>query len=113
MADEKVKDYGAIATKMVEVWASTIDALLQQWLEQGKSEDRLGLTLTSFQLSQVGLMLMNYFRRVGEEFVHGETEMKAGRQAVEQIEGMVRKAMDAAGIGAPGRASVETDPSMN
>jgi hypothetical protein len=101
------------ATKMVEVWASTMDALLQQWLEQGKAEDRLGMALTSYKLAQLGLMVMRYFQQVGSEFIEGPTEAKAARQAVEQLDEMVRRAMKAAGIGAGEQASQESDPSLN
>ena len=115
MATEEVEKqkYAKTASSMIEVWASTIDALFQQWLEQGNNEDRLGMTLTSFRLAQVSMMMMEYFRRVGQDFVEGDTEVKACRQAVEHTDTMVRRAMAAAGVGSPESVSVETDQSFN
>ena len=115
MADEEVKDdHAKTAERMIEVWASTVDALLQQWLEQGRVNDRLGVAITSFRLSQLGLMLMNYFKMVGQEFISGPTEVRAAEQAVEHMDTTVRRAMAAAGIGKSFRQDQKTtDPSMN
>lgn len=118
MANEKVEtNTERLGRRMVEVWASTVDALLQQWLEQGKAGDRLGMALTSAKLAQVGNMMTRYFKGVCEDFCEGETEVKAARQAVEQVDAMVRRAMASAGIGqAPdtGLALVpKADPSLN
>ena len=113
MASKEVDRTTQVATKMVEVWASTVDALLQKWLEKGKANDRLGLALTSYQLAQVALMMMRYFQEVGEQFIDGQTEAKAAAQAVDQADTMIRRAMKAAGIGSSEQASVETDPSLN
>lgn len=113
MAGEK--DTVGKATDMVQVWASTADALLQDWLEKGKANDRLGTALASVRIAQLGLMLTNYFKEVGEEFLRGDTEVKAAQQAVAQLDTTVRRAMNAVGIGSRAAqvAAAETDPSMN
>jgi hypothetical protein len=111
MANEKVETSNErIGRRMVEVWASTVDALLQQWLEQGKREDRLGMAITSAKLAQVGFMMTRFFKQVCEEFCDGDTEVKAARQAIEQVDAMIRRAMAAAGVGEP-RPSVQKETS--
>ena len=112
MAGEKV-DHTKVAERMICVWASTIDSLMQQWLEQGKRDDRLGMTITSFKIAQVSMMMQRYFQNVGQEFVEGPTEVKACIQAVEQADTMVRKAMAAAGVGPTVPVTMENDPSVN
>lgn len=106
----------AKAKRMVEVWASTTDALLQEWLEKGEANDRLGAAIASVRLAQLSLMMMNYFKEVGENFLQGETEVKAAQQAVRLMDTTVRRAMAAVGVGSSGDTGpvpVEVDPSLN
>lgn len=103
-----------IATRLVEVFASTADALLQQWLEQGQANDRLGMALTSVKIAQLGLLLTNYFKAVGEDFIDGQTELKAARQAVKQLDDMVRRSLTQAGVkGFATDTTAEGDSSLN
>lgn len=97
---------------MVEVWASMTDALLQEFLEKCTTGDRLGSALISVKLAQLGYMLMNYFKEVGESFIDGETELKAARQAVKQLDLAVRRAMESAGMGKT-LSEADEDPSLN
>ena len=101
MASEKV-NHAETARKMIEVWASTADALFQDWLEKGNAEDRLGLGLTSAKLAQLGTMMANYFKDVCEEFCEGPTEVKAANQAIAQVDDLIRRAMASAGVGKGG-----------
>lgn len=101
MASEKV-NHAETARKMIEVWASTTDALLQDWLEKGNSEDRLGMGLTSAKLAQLGMMMSSYFKDVCEEFCEGPTETKAANQAIAQVDDIIRRAMANAGVGMGG-----------
>ena len=118
MANEEVESSTTkTARRMVEVWASTVDALLQQWLEQGKASDRLGMALTSAKLAQVGHMIEKYFKEVSETFCEGPTECKAANQAIEQVDAMVRRAMEAAGVGKSASTELASvpkgDPTLN
>lgn len=118
MADEKVENPShRVGRRMVEVWASTVDALLQDWLEQGIRGDRLGMALTSAKLAQVGYMMTRFFKEVSGNFCEGETETKAANQAISQVDAMVRRAMAAAGVGGAeqtGQAPVaKPDTSLN
>lgn len=104
----------AIATRLIEVFASTADALLQDWLDKGKANDRLGMALTSVKVAQLGLMLTNYFKAVGEDLLDGNTEVKAAQQAVVQLDTMVRRALAAAGVAGYGDVTpAESDTSLN
>lgn len=104
MADEKVGPKAdektlKLTRDMISVWASTLDALLQQWYECGKNEDRLGMALTSVRLAQVGHMLTAYFKDVGQEFINGKTELKAAREAISHADYQLRKQLADVGIG--------------
>ncbi len=75
----------AKAKHMVEVWASAADALLQEWYAKGLDNDRLGTALASVRLAQLGLMMTTYFKEVGQDFLEGETELRAANEAVKQF----------------------------
>jgi hypothetical protein len=100
MADEEVTDsvHTAKARKMVELWASTVDALLQEFLEKGQAEDRLGTAIVSVRLAQVGLMMQWYFQECGETLLSGKTELAAATQAVRHMQQTVKRSLQQIGV---------------
>lgn len=118
MANEEVgSDASKIARRMIEVWTSTLDALMQEWLEKGDDDDRLGVAIASAKLSQTGAMMSAYFRNLCEELCTGKTDLKASNQAIGQVAAMITRAMEASGVGrkeTPGLAlSAPPDQTLN
>ena len=71
----------ARAEKMIRVFASSIDAALQEWLAKGRDDDRLGTVISSMRVAQAGAMMSQYFQDIAERFIHGPTEIRAANEA--------------------------------
>ena len=105
MADKEVDEKARtlkLARAVVGVFASTMDALLQEWLEKGEADDRLGMAIVSARLAQAGHMLTYHFKGIGEGLLDGDTEVKAANQAVQQTGEMLQRALKVAAGGAVG-----------
>ncbi len=91
MADGKVDPdkYDEMAVKIVEVWASTIDAFLQEFITKGRANDRLGCTIACARISQAGRMMSEDFLAVAKSFIESETELKAAANAATQTITMI------------------------
>lgn len=97
--------------ELVEMWASMTDAFLQEWLAKAAAADRLGSVIASIKLAQLGRMIELYFKDMGKEFIQSPTELKAARQAVEQVHAQVAARVAAFHGGEP--VSPEKNPSLN
>lgn len=93
------------AKRLCETWASIVDAQLQDFLTKGSVNDKLGAALAAFRLSQAAKMLSDYFKEIGGDIISSETELRACREAVEQMYELVRKRVDLA-LGSPTFAPV-------
>ncbi len=80
----------AQAKAVCATWASIIDSQLQDFLEKGAVNDHLGAAIAAVRLSQAAMMLSKYFQEVGTDLVSSDTELKAARQAVEQMHDTVK-----------------------
>lgn len=116
MASKEVSEQGRDTTKkMVEVWASAMDALLQELMAAGESNDKLAAGIATTKLALLGSMMMVYFKKLSGAFIESPTEQRAAREAAERLGNTVVKAMKAAGVGqgSSEQASQERDPSLN
>ena len=117
MNEKVVSDASKMARSVIEVWTSTLDALLQEWLEKGDSNDRLGVAIASARLAQTAAMMSAYFKNLCEDLCTGETDVRASNQAIGQVTAMITRAMEANGVGrneSPGLAlSAPPDQTLN
>lgn len=90
----------AKAQKLVETWASIVDAGLQDFMAKGKVNDRQGAALAALRLYQAAKMLSGYFQEVGCDMLNTEAEVATAKEAVEQMYETVRKRIDVA-LGSP------------
>lgn len=84
------------AKKMLETWASILDAALQEWFAAGVVNDRIRTAVASVKVAQVGTMLMAQFKDLGENLLESETELNAARRAVSLTHKMVSERINEA-----------------
>ena len=120
MATEEVKEEAlmydpAVVRKRVEFWASTMDALLQDFLEKATKNDRLGTIVASARLAQLGSVISQEYKANCSNLIDSDTELKVGQQACAGVIEMVNRNGAQCGLSkkvAPD-ASISPDRSKN
>ncbi len=99
MASEEVavRD-GEILRRRVEFFASTLDALLQDYLEKACANDRLGFIVACARLSQVSHSLYTEAKANCEGLIDSATEMKVATQAAQHAVDLVNRNGEQCGL---------------
>jgi hypothetical protein len=97
MASKEVteRDFEAEFKAKVELWASTLDALLQEMVAKTKANDTLGAAVAAARLAQYGTMCDQYFRAIAEGLAASETDLKALNQGMRLIRDSFQQRLNA------------------
>jgi hypothetical protein len=81
----------AAAKKRAEFLASCIDSFLQDFLDRGAANDRLGTIIAASRLAQMGQVLVEEFQANANQLIEGTTDVVAATRAAKIVLDMVNK----------------------